>query len=162
MQIVSAAATAPVMGPIGPMADMYYMLTGRMAMTNALVQTPFEWIGIKKLTKFLKPKKAFKQILKDYIDLGLTEFVTESLQSIGPDQIFEILATSEPSESQLQLLKDLYSSWEPYKQAIKEGVHGAVASMMFGTAAVIKNYNKRRAQEEQGIPEPTGEGAEIS
>jgi hypothetical protein len=28
MQIVSAAATAPVMGPIGPMADMYYMLTG--------------------------------------------------------------------------------------------------------------------------------------
>jgi hypothetical protein len=178
MQIVSAAATAPVMGPIGPMADMYYMLTGasyanykaqnpnapdeRMAMTNALVQTPFEWIGIKKLTKFLKPKKAFKQILKDYIDLGLTEFVTESLQSIGPDQIFEILATSEPSESQLQLLKDLYSSWEPYKQAIKEGVHGAVASMMFGTAAVIKNYNKRRAQEEQGIPEPTGEGADIA
>jgi hypothetical protein len=162
VQVAGAALTAPMAGPAVAMGDMFLMITGAsfeqykqqnpnisdedarlLAMSNALVQTPFEQIGITKLTKFLLS------------EIAGTEFVTEFLQSIGPDTFFSALA-GEDDKDGATLLAEVYGQWEGgWKETLlgagKEATHAALASLMFGGVAAGKRYRARKKLEAAGI-----------
>ncbi len=100
---------------------------------SAAVQAPLERIGMTKALQVWQPGKVAKKALKEIIESGGTEFITEALQEY-PDAIASIWAKNKdkPLREQADLfIKDF---WNITKEALYSGSLGA--AMGAGTAGL--------------------------
>jgi hypothetical protein len=113
---------------------------------SAIVQSPMEYLGIKKLSKLIKPQKNGLKFLKDISEVVGVEGLTEYLQSIGPEAVAELWALN-PNEDVMKLWGEELNKWETHKRAFKGAGHAMVSSFIFGAAGSHKRV-KREIREE--------------
>ena len=114
------------------------------AFTNAIAQAPMEKIGFDKIKSIFNPTSAFIKRLRNWVEGGATEFVTEYLQSY-PERATERFAEGPKDESISNILVDLgkeVSTGKFQKGALYQGAVGGVAGLFLGSPSLLMGDGK--------------------
>lgn len=147
-QVLVQGGVHMLAGGIGSMAFMVTQIAGGTAekleqegvdpetiliasLGNAAAQAPLEAIGMGRALQMWQPGKAGKAILKEIIEAGGTEFITEAMQEV-PDAVSEIWAKNKDKSLSQQFGLFVKDFWNITKQALYSGSLGAL--MGAGTA----------------------------
>jgi len=127
---------------------------------DAALQAPLEMIGIGKALKVFKPGKIAGKAIKEIIEAGATEFVTETIQKY-PEAITEIWAKTEGKSNQERTDQFIDNFWEITKAGIKEGLVAApfgvgISSVGVGLKTASEKAVKKTTPPEEQIA-PSGD-----
>ncbi len=104
--------------------------------TDALMQSPLEQIGVGKVMKVWKPGKGVSKAIKEIIEAGATEFITEGLQTY-PEAITDIWAKSEGKNNAARVDELIADFWEITKDAAYQASVGGVVGLAAGGPGAV-------------------------
>ena len=124
--------------------------------TDAVLQAPLEQIGIGKVMSVWKPGKTASKVLKEIVEAGGTEFVTEWLQAY-PEAITEIWAKSKGKSNQERAEQFVGDFWEVTKNGLYQGlVAFPLGAAGAGGGAAVTAQTQRQEALKRGDIVPEG------
>lgn len=130
------------------------------AVADAAMQAPLEQIGLTKALKTWNPATHGSAAVKEMVESGATEFITEALQNY-PDAMADIWAKTPGATESERAGAFIANLWATTKDAIYQGLvaapmGGATSAAGSGVNAVIRAV-KEKGSAQPGVAAPSGD-----